>query len=152
MKLRALSKRHRKEAILLLEKDREANLFQLDTLERRAFSSLFQDQWWGVFKDKTLVGINGCFGRPSHGKPARLLVPYGDERSLSLLGAFERDRGGTEMVLGCRSSADALLQGLRYQQYQTFYNQRIYFCTQVTELPLSFDVHFQRAQIQHESL
>jgi len=151
MKLRALHKRDRQQAINLLEKDKEANLFQLDSIDSRAFSGWYQDQWWGVFQNKQLLGVGGCFGRPSHGYPARLVVPYGEATAMKLLGQFERDRGGSHMVIGERDSADSFLQGMKPPSYQTFYNQRIFVCSKVHPSDGNGALTFQRAQLKHET-
>ena len=149
MRLRALRKRDRHQAIALLEQDSEGNLFQLDALDKRAFSSWYQDRWWGVFQDSSLVGIGGCFGRPQHGTKAKVIVPYGTQKAMKLLGQFERERGGTRMAIGSRESTDAFLLGLGTQKYKTFYNQRIYSCTHTPDLKLSSDVVFTRAKKIH---
>ena len=149
MKLRALSKHDRKAAISLLEQERDANLFQLDALDRRAFSTLFQDRWWGVFQNKQLLAVNGCFGREKHGVPARLLIPYGEDSAVHVLGRFEQERGGSDMVLGCREATDAFLQGLGCMHYRTFYNQRIYSCSNIRQMSFPNKIHFQRANSSH---
>ena len=149
MRLRVLRKRDRHQAIALLEQDPEGNLFQLDALDKRAFSSWYQDEWWGVFQDSSLVGIGGCFGRPKHGMKAKLIIPYGTTKAMKLLGQFEGERGGTRMTIGSREATDAFLAGLDPQKYKTFYDQRIYSCSKTPELQVSNDVVFSRAQKVH---
>jgi predicted GNAT family acetyltransferase len=149
MRLRALRKRDRHQAIALLEQDSDGNLFQLDSLEKRAFSSWYQDQWWGVFKNRSLIGIGGCFGRASHGEPAKLIIPYGTDSAMFLLGQFEKERGGTKMAIGVRSATDAFLEGLDVKSFKTHYDQRIYRCTETNEYQISSEIVFQRAKQQH---
>ncbi len=150
MKLRSLYKRDRSQAIALLEKDYDSNLFQLDALEKRVFSRWYQDQWWGVFSNRTLIGVNGCFGRIENGSPARLLLPYGEDDAMKLFGEFEKERGGTSMILGARRSADLLIEGLKYTTYKTFYNQRIYRCTKIVKKAYHSDIQFQKAKMNQE--
>jgi len=126
-----LKNHHRGEVLRLLLSDLPSNLFLVDLLFKRGINSSIYEQWMGVFQDKDLLAISVSFGRSSTSPKSRLIVAFGEESACRLLGQKEYAKGGTEMIIGDRTSSDAL-----YTQWEEkahiVYEQRLYVCRSIS--------------------
>ncbi|MAA78680.1 MAG: hypothetical protein CL916_05430 [Deltaproteobacteria bacterium] len=140
MIIKALKHHHRGEVLKLLLSDLPSNLFLVDLLFQRGINSSSYEHWLGVFQEKKIVAISVSFGSVSKSQKSRLIVAFGNPKACTRLGQQESSQGGTEMIIGDRTSSDALYTQWR-QSAQLVYDQRLYVCHAVPNqetIPIRF--------------
>jgi hypothetical protein len=125
MELLKLTEAHRKDINDFLMREPHTHLYQMEQLHN---SNLDQtdDEWRAIYSDSQLIALSLSVGRWKNGGRSISAAAIGEEEGCFLLGEEEISFGGTELIMGPRSSSDAFFQGMECPEYRRFQDQRLF--------------------------
>ena len=109
----------------LLSRDVRCNLFQLDLLRNK--DQLQAYEWTATYETEKMLSVSVSKARMFPGFPSQMSVPYGDPKGCRLLGAWEKERGGTLNIFAEQKSSDAFYDGLGSPKASINTTERLFY-------------------------
>ena len=136
MEILEITEAHRKDIFDFLMREPHTHLYQIEKLQSSDLDHT-DDEWRAIYYDSQIIALSLSVGRWKNGGRSISSVAIGDERSCFLLGEEELSVGGTDLIMGPRSSSDAFYQGLEHPPFLRFQDQRL-FVNHVVPHPFSY--------------
>ena len=128
------SQKHIAKKYDLLVAEPHTHLYQIERLENSDLDQT-DDEWRAIYSNSQLIALSLSVGRWKNGGRSISTVASGDEEACYHLGEEELNLGGTELIMGPRSSSDAFFQGMECPDFKRFQDQRL-LLTQIFHTPI----------------